>query len=226
VVAQLREKGSVERGWLGVQIQNVTPDLAEALGLDEAAGAIVAEVTPDSPAERAGLKSGDVILSFAGEPIDGTRELARVVAQHPAKTEAQVKIWRNGEAETLAVVTGRQPSAQRMAAAGSEEAPDGSYHAPALDAQLAALTPARRAKYGLDENLQGVLVLDIKEGSIFQQSLRPGDVIKQVDGASVTAPQEVESKVEAAKASDKKAVLMLVNRNGQDLYLGLKLGVA
>ncbi|WP_193368629.1 DegQ family serine endoprotease [Pelagibius marinus] len=226
VVAQLREKGTVERGWLGVQIQNVSPDLAEALGLDKAAGAIVAEVTPDSPAEKAGLKSGDVILSFAGEAIDDTRELARVVAQHPAKSEAEMKIWRNGEAETLTVVTGRQPGAQRLAEGGGDEAPDGSYHASALDAQLAALTPSRRAKYGLDENLQGVLVLDIKEGSIFQQSLRSGDVIKQVDGTAVTEPQQVERKVEAAKATDRKAVLMLVNRNGQDLFLGVKLGVA
>ncbi len=226
VVAQLREHGSVERGWLGVQIQNVTPDLAEALGLDSAAGAIVANVTPGSPAEKSGLKSGDVILNFAGEPIDDTRELARVVAQHPAKTEAQMKIWRNGQAETLAVVTGLQPAQEQMAAAGGEEAPDGSYHAPALDARLAALTPARRARYGLDDSIQGVLVLDIKEGSIFEQSLRSGDVIEQVDGTAVTEPQQVERKVEAAKAADKKAVLMLVNRNGQDLYLGLKLGVA
>ncbi len=226
VVAQLREHGSVERGWLGVQIQNVTPDLAEALGLDSAAGAIVANVTPGSPAEKSGLKSGDVILNFAGEPIDDTRELARVVAQHPAKTEAQMEIWRNGQAETLAVVTGLQPAQEQMAAAGGEEAPDGSYHAPALDARLAALTPARRARYGLDDSIQGVLVLDIKEGSIFEQSLRSGDVIEQVDGTAVTEPQQVERKVEAAKAADKKAVLMLVNRNGQDLYLGLKLGVA
>ncbi len=226
VVAQLREKGSVERGWLGVQIQNVTPDLAEALGLDNAAGAIIADVTPGSPAETSGLKSGDVILGFAGEQIDDTRELARVVAQHPAETKADVEIWRDGSAETLAVVTGRQPAADRLAAASGSEAPDGSYHAPALNAQLAALTPERRAQYGIDEAVQGVLVLDIKEGSIFEQSLRSGDVIEKVGGSVVTEPQQVERQVEAAKEADKKAVLMLVNRNGQDLFLGLKLGVA
>ncbi|MEO3427301.1 DegQ family serine endoprotease [Pelagibius sp. CAU 1746] len=226
VVAQLREKGSVERGWLGVQIQKVTPDLAEALGLSGPTGAIVAEVTPDSPAQKAGLKSGDVILSFAGEKIDGTRDLARTVAQHPAGTEAEMKIWRKGSEETLAVVTGLQPDRRQMAAADGEAAPDGSYHAPALDARLAALTPALRARYGLDKSLRGVLVLDIEEGSVFQQSLRSGDVIQQIDGAAVTEPQQVESKVEAAKAADRKAVLMLVKRNGQDLYLGLKLGIA
>src|SRR3546814_16774844 len=89
VVAQLREHGQVERGWLGVQIQNVTPDLAEALGLDEAAGAMVAAVTPDSPAAEAGIKTGDVILGFAGTDIADSRELARVVAQHPPDSRSE-----------------------------------------------------------------------------------------------------------------------------------------
>src|SRR3546814_10724908 len=97
VVAQLREHGQVERGWLGVQIQNVTPDLAEALGLDEAAGAMVAAVTPDSPAEEAGIKTGDVILGFAGKDIADSRELARVGAKHPADSEAEMTLWRSEE---------------------------------------------------------------------------------------------------------------------------------
>src|SRR3546814_716740 len=92
VVAQLRDHGTVERGWLGVQIQNVTPDLAEALGLDAPAGALVAAVTPDSPAAEAGIETGDVILGFGGEDIDDSRELARVVAEHPADSEAEVTI--------------------------------------------------------------------------------------------------------------------------------------
>ncbi|MEQ8355847.1 MAG: DegQ family serine endoprotease [Kiloniellaceae bacterium] len=226
VVAQLRENGTVERGWLGVQIQNVTPDLAEALGLDNAAGAIVAEVTPGSPAETGGIKSGDVILGFAGKGIDDTRELARVVAEHPAKSEAAVRIWRDGGEQTLAVVTGQMPQRDQMAAASPNAARDGSYQSSSLNARLAALTPERRAEYNIPEDTQGVLVLDIEKGSIFEQSLRPGDVIKKIDGTQVKSPQEIERQVEKAKDGSKKAVLMLVNRNSQDLFLGVKLGVA
>src|SRR3546814_12851938 len=105
VVAQLREHGQVERGWLGVQIQNVTPDLAEALGLDEAAGAMVAAVTPDSPAEEAGIKTGDVILGFAGKDIADSRELAprseaRRVGQECVSTgEPRVRLEHNNKKE-------------------------------------------------------------------------------------------------------------------------------
>jgi serine protease Do len=226
VVDQLREHGSVERGWLGVQIQNVTPDLAAALGLDAPAGALVAKVTPESPAEAAGLKSGDVILDFAGEVIDDTRELARVVAQHPAGTEAGVTVWRDGGERRLAVVTGEMPSGGQIAAAPSREGPAGIYHSSVLDARLAALTPERRARYGLAEDLEGVLVLDIEKGSVFEQSLRSGDVIKRVGDTRVTEPQQVERLVEQAKSDSRKAVLVMVSRNGQDLFLGLKLGVA
>ena len=226
VVAQLRDHGSVERGWLGVQIQNVTPDLAAALGLDEAAGAMVAEVTPGSPAEAAGLKSGDVILNFAGEKIDDSRELARVVAQHPADSKADVTLWRDGSEQQVNVVTGEMPSNDQMAAASSGPTSDGGYHSSALDAKLAALTPALRARYDLPESAKGVVVLDIKEGSVFEQSLRSGDIIRKVEGADVASPQQLERIVEQAKAQSKAAVLMLVSRNGQDLFLGLKLGIA
>ena len=226
VIAQLREHGRVERGWLGVQIQNVTPDLAEALGLEEARGALIAKVTPDSPAEAAGLKSGDVILGFAGEVIDDTRELSRVVAQHPAGSKAKVEVWRDGEAEALNVLTGRQPATQRIASSDSEQAPDGTYRSKALKAQLAELTPQRRAKYGLDGDLQGVLVVDIEKDSLLTQGLRSGDVIREVDGTKVTRPREVERHIEAARSEARRAALVLVNRNGRDLFLGLKLGVA
>jgi serine protease Do len=226
VVAQLRENGSVERGWLGVQIQNVTPDLAEALGLDEAAGAMVAAVTPDSPAERGGIRTGDVILGFAGKDISDGRELARVVAQHPAESAAEVTLWRDGTEQTLSLTTGRQPTPDQLAAETSGPTPDGGYHSATLDAQLAALTPELRERYGIADDAEGVLVLDIKEGSAFEQSLRPGDIIRKVEGSAVTAPQQVERIVDRARSASKRAVLMLVSRNGQDLFLGLKLGVA
>ena len=228
VVAQLREHGSVERGWLGVQIQNVTPDLAAALGLDKAEGAMVAGVTPNSPAAHAGIKNGDVILSFDGKTITDTRELARVVAAYPVNSKANVDIWRNGAEQTVAVVTGRQPTQEQQVANAepSGQQPDGTYHSALLSAQLAGLTPDLKAKFGIDNSINGVLVLDIKPGSVFEQNLRSGDIIEKVEGTAVTTPAQVEHIVEQAKSENKKAVLMLISRNGQDLYLGLKLGVA
>lgn len=226
VVAQLREHGAVERGWLGVQIQNVTPDLAEALSLTEARGALVSAVTPDSPAQTAGLKAGDVILDFAGEAIGDTRELARVVAQHPAGSKAEMQVWRDGEAQSLAAVTGKMPQSGQMAALPEGSQPDGSYRSSALNAELATLTPQLRQRYGLDESLEGVVVLDIDEGSVFAQSLRSGDVIREVAGEQVSSPSQVEKLVDEAKSDSRKAVLMLVSRNGQDVFLGVKLGVA
>jgi len=225
VVAQLRENGKVERGWLGVQIQSVTPDLAEALGLEAPQGAMVAAVTPDSPAEAAGIKTGDVILSFGGKEIADSRELARVVAQHPANSDAEVGLWRDGSEQTVEVVTGEMPSPEQMAEA-SGPSQDGSYHSSELDAQLAAVTPELRQRYGLPDEAEGVVVLDIQEGSVFEEGLRPGDIIRKVEGQKVQSPQQVERLVDEAKSSSKKAVLLLVSRQGQDLFLGVKLSDA
>jgi len=122
-------------------------------------------------------------------------------------------------------VTGRMPSEEKMAET-SGPTPDGGYHSSALSAQLAALTPTLRARYGFDDSVKGVLVLDVKEGSVFEDSLRSGDVIRKVEGADVTSPQQLERIVDNAKSQSKKAVVMLVNRNGQDIFMGLKLGVA
>jgi serine protease Do len=135
-------------------------------------------------------------------------------------------VWRDGREQTLAATTGKMPQSEQMAAAPSGNQPNGSYHSSALDAQLAALTPQLRERYGLDETADGVVVFDIKEGSVFEQSLRSGDVIRKVAGETVTEPQQVERLVDRAKTDSRKAVLMLISRNGQDLFLGVKLGVA
>ena len=226
VIAQLKETGKVERGWLGVQIQKVTPEIAGAVGLTEARGAMVTEVTPDSPAAKAGLKQGDVILGFAGEKVADPRGLARAVAKEPAGSKTSLSVWRDRGEKSLTVVTGQQPAQARLAAAESGVEPDGSYHSADLNADLATLTPERRAEFGIGDGVTGVLVLDVKAGSMFEQGLRPGDVIKQVGQTAVSSPQEVEAQVQKAKAGSEKPVLMLVSRQGHDLFLGLKLGIA
>lgn len=228
VVAQLREDGKVDRGWLGVQIQPVTPDIAAALGLDEAKGAMVVEVSPDSPAAKAGLSQGDVITRLGDTAIEDPRHLAMVVAQHQPGRDADMTVWRQGGRESVSVELGHQPAREQMAAAmsGGESGAEGSVHSPELQADLAALTPERRAQLGLGDEVQGVVVTDVKDGSVFEQGLRPGDVIRKIGGETVRSPREVEMLVEKAKSGAGEAVLLLVNRRGNDLFLGVKLAKA
>ena len=226
VVAALRDHGKVERGWLGVMIQKVTDEMASALGLDGAAGAIVTEVKPDGPAAAAGLRQGDVILAFDGTRVSDARTLARLVAARPAGTAAPVTVWRDRAEHALSVVTGEQPARVAELEPAQSRGQGGAWHSEALGADLAALTPERRAETGIGEDVAGVLVTDVKSGSVFEQGLRPGDVIKEVARTPVTSPEQVEALVEKARSQAKGAVLMLVSRQGHDLFLGLKLGVA
>ena len=225
VVAQLKESGRVERGWLGVQIQKLTPEIASAVGLKEAQGAMVVDVTPDSPAAKAGMKQGDIVVNFAGQKIVGPRDLGRVVAQEPSGSKTKLTIWRDGNEKVLAVVTGTQPAQPRMADNQPTGEQQGAYRATDLNADLAPLSSERRAELGIGDDIKGVLVLDVKEGSVFEQGLRAGDIIQQVGQTPVTSPKQVDDLVQKAKAGPEKSVLMLVNRQGHDLFLGLKLGI-
>ncbi len=226
VVAQLKKTGRVERGWLGVQIQKVTPEIAAAVGLNEARGAMVSEVTPDSPAAKAGIKQGDIILNFAGQKVADSRGLALAVAGQPAGSRASIAVWRDRGEKQLTAVTGQQPDQRKVAAASTGGDPDGSYHSATLNADLAALTPDRRAEFAIPDSVTGVLVLEVKAGTVFQQGLRPGDVIRQIDRTPVATPQEVDVLVDKAKSGSEKSVLILVSRQGQDLFLGLKLEIS
>src|SRR3546814_10381502 len=138
---------------------------------------------------------------------------------------AEMTLWRDGSEQTVEVVTGEQPAPEQMAEA-SGPSRDSSYHSSELNAQLATLTPELRKRYGIPGEGEGVLVLDIKEGSVFEQGLCPGDVIRKVEGNAVESPQQVERLVDAAKSASKSAVLLLVSRRGQDLFLGVKLSDA
>jgi serine protease Do len=225
VIAQLKEHGKVDRGWLGVQIQPVTPAIASALNLKDRHGAIVAAVTPDSPASKAGVKAGDVILSFGGDRVENARDLARLVAKHPAGNKVQMEVWRDRAEMPLSVVTGHQPTQMAEAQTPSQSqsnSKNSSYRSEALKADLAALTPAVRSEFGIPDNVSGVLVFNVDGGSAFDQGLRDGDVIQRVGGTAVTTPQQVDQLMAKAKSADQKSVLFLVNRQGNDIFLGVK----
>ena len=154
IIEDLHEDGTVDRGWLGVHIQGLDEDLAKSLGLDDAEGALVAQVTPDSPAASAGFRQGDVILSYSGKQIKNLRDLTSAVADTAAGTEADVVVWRDGSEKTIAVEIGQMPEQDQMAALSGDEQPQES-DAPKLGLMLSQLTPEAREQFELPNECRG-----------------------------------------------------------------------
>ena len=211
VVQQLKESGSVTRGWIGVQIQSVTPDLADNLGLKNAAGALVAAAQKDSPAAAAGVKSGDVITAVDGEAVADPHDLARRIAALGPKKTAKLSIVRDGSPMTIDVTLGTMP-ADKMASAetrGSDSS-EGSV--------LAKLGLTLRAAHGQD----GVVIADVDpDGAAADKGLKEGDVILEVAGKPVNRPSEVAEAINAAKSDGKKSVLLRVKSGDGERYLTL-----
>ena len=224
VVAQLKDKGHVERGWLGVKIQEVSPDIAESVGMSQSKGALVAEVTPNSPAAKAGLRQGDVILSYGGKPVDTLRDVTRRVAETKAGDTVNVTVMRHGKETNVAVNIAPLPGEQQMAS--NEAAPaENSAVETVKGLKLAPLDKAARARLGLGDEVKGVVVTSVspKAGDV---PVRPGDVIVKVGDHSVTSPADVTKSLTEAEKDGRKAVLLLVNRRGSESFVPLKLGQA
>jgi serine protease Do len=230
IVEQLKEKGRVERGWLGVQVQAVTPELASALGLDEPRGALVSDVIPESPAARARLKQGDVIVGFDGRKVEEMRDLPRIVAETPADKQVELRVWRDKREVTQSVTIAKQDQrAQQLALGETPDAATPGETAPSetLGATLAPLTADLRQQYQISEEVKGVVVTGIEAGGIAaEQGLREGDVIVAVDQEQVDSPADVEKLAKAAKDQKKGPLLLLVNRGGNQLFVGLDVGQA
>ncbi len=217
VVAQLREHGSVERGWLGVAMQPLTPELAKAMGRPDHNGVVIDKVEPDSPAAAAELHEGDVITAVDGNPVKGSRELAMTIATVRTGAVAKLTIWRDGHERTVDVKIGTQPS-DKVASA------EGSNSEDRVGLSLAALSNETRAQFGLDDKAKGVLVQDVTPDSHAAESgLRPGDVIVKVGNEAVTTPNQAASQIHAAEQAKKDAVPLLVLRDGSTYYLALQL---
>ena len=213
IVRELKEKGHVVRGWLGVQIQAVDQEMAEGLGLDEPHGAIVVKVTPDSPAERGGLKTGDVILEVNGQKVKDPRHLAMMVADIDPGTVARITVLRDGRRQTLDVKIGRMPSDEEIARAFGK-------------AGSATVSPA---ELGLSlrpsDDGEGVVIAELDpESRAAEKGLRPGDVILEVAGEKVKSPADFGKAIAKARQKGRKAVLLLVRaRNGDQRFVALPL---
>lgn len=222
VVEQLKESGLVERGFLGVQIQEVTDEIAQSLDLDEAKGALVARVEPGGPAEKAGLKTGDLILEFNGQKVDRLKDLPKLVAATKAGENSKVRILRDGKEQVVNVMVGRMPGDESMAKGASVP---GKSEQAKLGLSLAPLTAEYKQRLGLPDDAEGVVIVDVDRSSpAAREGLRAGDVIKRVGNKKVATPKEVIDALE--RQSNRKAVLLLVSRQGNDRFIAVPLDKA
>jgi serine protease Do len=224
-LAALRTSGQVERGWLGVSIQSVTPEIAKAMGLEKATGALIAQIVPNGPASKADFKVGDIITGFAGEPVKDVRDLPRIVARAPAGTASNVEIWRDGSKRTTSVHIAKQPKQEKVAQAverSDTDEPD-AQASKRLNAKLAKVTPELRKQFGIKDGLKGVVVVSAEQPDPRREHLRPGDLVQKVDGKAVTSPAEVEKMIDGGGARERGAVLLEIVRKGQTTFVGVPL---
>lgn len=221
VVTQLRDKGHVERGWLGVMIQSVTPDLASALGLPTAEGAIVASVQPDSPASTANLQSGDIIVAVNGTPVDKTHALPVLVAGIASGKTAELALLRNGKAEKVSVTIGTlTPEKLQLASADATDL--GGNAVDPLGLTLQPMTPDIAQGLGLPPDATGLVIDKVDVASDNADKLMPGDVIVEAAGKPVGSVEVLQGAV--AGAPQKSAVLLKVLRDGKPLFIGASVG--
>jgi serine protease Do len=223
VVDQLKEFGETRRGWLGVRIQDMTPEIAESMGLTVAAGALVTDV-PDGPAKDAGIQSGDVITRFGGAEVSDAGDLTRRVADSPIGEAVPVIVLREGRTETLAVTLGRREDAEAKTMPASSPAPEGPKELETLGLTLAPLDDDMRARLGLDPSAEGLMIMKVDQASeAFTKGLVEGDLITEAGQQKVVRLQDLEDRIKEAKDAGRKSILLLVRRAGDPRFVALSI---
>lgn len=215
VVAQLKDFGHARRGWLGVRIQQVTPDIAESSGLKDSSGAMVAGVNDAGPADQAKIRNGDIILKFNGQDVKEMKNLPRIVAETPIGQEVPVTLWRDGRETVVQAKVGELPDDAKLASlpAGSPGKPDAGKRVDisGLGLQLAPMSDDLRNKYQLGPDQKGVVVTSVdNDGAAAQRQLKAGDVILEVQQEQVSTPEDVQKRVDMVRKQNRKSVLVLV----------------
>ncbi|WP_295384922.1 DegQ family serine endoprotease [uncultured Thiodictyon sp.] len=220
VVAELRAEGRVERGWLGLQIQPVTEDMAAAMGLNGTAGVLVADVLPDGPAAGTNIKAGDVILKAGGQTIKDYKDLPKLIAATKAGTEIAVELVRSGQPETVKVKVGTMPSDESLAKDEGQGA--GDQAKAQLGLRLAPLTPELRQQLGLAPGSRGVYVAQVQPGSPADEAgITAGCLISMVGGAPVSTPTQAVEAIRAAAATKRSAVMLRVEKDGRPMFIAI-----
>ncbi len=225
VVGQLQEFGETRRGWLGVRIQDVTPDMVDAIdGLADARGALVTDV-PAGPAENAGMVSGDVITVFDGIDIENTRELVRIVGNSPVGKEVPVTVLRNGDSEDLTVVLGRRETSEAVAFPADEDVqePQAAEEQSMLGLTLSEITPDLTEQYSITSETGLVIVGIDVESEAASKGLVEGDLITEAGQQKVVSVADLEDRITEAREAGRKSLLLLVRRGGDPRFVALSL---
>jgi serine protease Do len=233
VIDQLRQFGETRRGWLGVKINSITEDIAETLGVKQNGGALVASVTQDSPASKAGVQDGDVILKFDGKDVTSMRGLPRIVAQTPIGKEVDVEIIRKGQKQSLKVTVGRLSEEGEPAKTSAKEAPRGKGKAKEKEKDkdgrsqsgrgliglvLAPLTDELRAKHNIGKDAKGVIVLEVDPGSAAaEKGVKAGDIVVEVAQEAVASVEDITKGIDKVKKAGRKTVLLRLDDGKGDL---------
>ena len=237
VIAQLREFGEMRRGWIGVNIQTVTEELAGSLGLPASKGAIVSKVEPGGPADAAGIKPGDVVVTFDGRNVPDMRSLPRIVALSVIGKSVTVDVIRDGKPRSFSVKVARLAEDAVAAAADApkkDDPPKDDGKAPAnadavkndtLGVKLQALNPELRSKLSLAEKVEGVAIAEVDpKGPAGLKGIKAGDVIVEITNEKVTTPEDVAERLDAVRASGRKtALLLLSSASGEVRFVGIPL---
>ncbi len=207
VISQLMEKGEVVRGWLGVIIQPITQEIAESMGHESTDGALISDISPGSPAEKAGLRRGDVVVEFDGEPIKEFTSLSKLVGIKAPGTSSKITVLRDGKRKDISVVLGSMPDEQTPAESRRDS-----------DIELSDITPDIAARFGVEDKA-GVLVTNVSRGgSAWEAGFRPGDVILEVDKNPVANLGDYNKIVSGLKPG--KQYLFLVKKRKNTIYIG------
>jgi serine protease Do len=227
VVEQLHQYGHVRRGWLGVNIQSVTDEIAESLGLDKPKGALIASVRDGGPAQVAGIQPGDVVLTFDGKEVTDMHRLPRLVAETPIDKTVKVSVWRKRKELTFDVKVGELKEEEQQAALTPNKQqppaePPGTVKT--LGLSLANMTPELRERFSLPEDSAGVVVIEVaKDSAASDKGMRAGDVIVEVAQEDVKTPGQITDKIDEAKKAGRKSVLLLVDRQGDLRFVALRI---
>ncbi|WP_170548470.1 Do family serine endopeptidase [Ruegeria atlantica] len=216
IAADLRDDGQVSRGWLGVSIQNVSPELAAAMGIDSSNGALVADVVADSPAEGV-LQQGDVILTFNDEVVDSSSDLPVLVGTTKVGTDSVLTVLRDGKEQQIELTVGQHQSASAQIDKSVDETVSGT----ALGVTIAPLTDTNRAEMGVAENVDGVIVTDLKPDSpAAKAGLQRGDVIVKLGGQETATPDALKAALDSEKTDP---ALVLINRGGNQIFVAVEI---
>ncbi len=214
ILPQLKT-GKVIRGWLGVMIQDITPELAESFGITETKGVIVADVVPDSPAEKAGLKRGDIVKSLNGKPVDNAHTLSRSVAALGPDSSATLEVIRDGKSKEVKITIGTMPEE------GPEQKRSGPKTESAWGITVQNITPEMAQRFGMDENESGVVITELQPNTPAAEArLRPGDVVKEVNRQKVQNVRDYKQITQKMKKGE--SLLLLVKRGGNTFYVAIK----